>query len=962
VPRIELSTVLESAFRIRPGEARRVGLMFLYLMGVVSTFIVSRTVRDTLFLSRYELSKLPLMYVAVAVGVAVASYGYSRIADRHRRDLLITMSLISFAATFAAFWLALHLQRGGTWLYPALYVVVEIIGAISIIQFWTFANDIYSAREAKRLFGVIGAGGVISNIICGFAIGSIAPRIGSENLLLVCTTLLALCIIAVRAIAAISRSDLEQAVRKPKRSRIGLAADSGAVLGSRHLKIIAGIVTLTFLTVTIVDYQFKVIAKDTYREAELAAYFGYFYGFTGIVSSLFQFFLTSRILERSGIAVSLAILPIGLFTGASAMLAVPMVSALAAVTLAKSAENIFRYTVNDATTQLLYVPVPSHYRGRAKAFIDGILKPVSIGVAGLAIMGLGRMLPKERFALDLAHVDIVLLSIWILLVVGIRREYVKSLIKTLQSRGLDLSGPWSLRTDDATVRILKRTLESRNEDTVLHALELVPAVEADFNQELLKLLEYPSPKVRIAAVKRIGASNRQEALDSIQKMSSDPDEGVRAAAIGAYCAIGRESAIPTITPFLEDASIPVRGAAIGALIKHGGLDGVLTAAESLKALLKNDDPLVRLEAARVLREIEVKSFFQPVLDLLQDADPRVRVSAVEAAGAMQSNELVLPLVEQLGRPETGQAAVRALAAFGPSIERTMLRVLEDPQESIQVRRRVPRVVGQIGGQEAIARLLEQLASTEDIDLRIAIARAASKIRERSPRVRFDERQLDNAIRREIRDAYQALATIEDLGLGDKELLPEALRRRHRVKLGLAFRLFEIRHPARTMQLVYANIDAESKAVRANAIEVADNVLSKEESRLLLPLLEDSTGPERVRRGAELFPILRKTQGEWFRALLDDPHPWIVTCTLHLVAERRLTELEDRVTQHLKSPDAVVRELACLTLARLIESKRTDGDPAIREEMHRLASEIASDRVPEVRRASGSLLAALEPTA
>ena len=52
------------------------------------------------------------------------------------------------------------------------------------------------------------------------------------------------------------------------------------------------------------------------------------------------------------------------------------------------------------------------------------------------------------------------------------------------------------------------------------------------------------------------------------------------------------------------------------------------------------------------------------------------------------------------------------------------------------------------------------------------------------------------------------------------LLPEALLVRHKSRLGLAFRLLEIRYPSRTIQLVYSrNLGAESKAVRANALEL-----------------------------------------------------------------------------------------------------------------------------------------------
>src|SRR5262249_14178975 len=163
------------------------------------------------------------------------------------------------------------------------------------------------------------------------------------------------------------------------------------------------------------------------------------------------------------------------------------------------------------------------------AFIDGILKPVSIGVAGLSIMGLGRVLDKQHFALDLAYFDAVLLVGWIVLVISIRREYVKSLIDTLYARRLDLSGPGHLVADDATVQVLKSTILSRKDEHVLSALELVPSLNADFEPELLSLLDHPAPRVRIAAVKLLGNTRMVEDLASIEKMLSDEDESVRAA-------------------------------------------------------------------------------------------------------------------------------------------------------------------------------------------------------------------------------------------------------------------------------------------------------------------------------------------------------------------------------------------------------------------------------------------------
>lgn len=951
----KLDALLDSAFRIRPGEAERVGLMFLYLMCVVSMFVVGRTVRDTLFLSRFDLSYLPYMYVAVAGFVALASYGYSRVVNRYRRDRLVFATSIIFTGAVAGFWILLRLRLAGSWLYPTLYVLIEIIGTLSIIQFWTFANDIYSSREAKRLFGVIGAGGVISNILCGFVIGGVAPLVGSENLLLGCAALLSACGMIALRLGKVARVELEQAGRKPSK-KIGLTKDTGTVLHSRHLQYIALIVIITFFTVTIVDYQFKLIAKHSYDEAGLAAYFGYFYGFCGIISSFVQFFLVSRVLERGGVVISLAILPISLILGTGSLLFVPMISALAAVTVAKGAENIFRYTVNDATTQLLYVPVPSHQRGRAKAFIDGILKPFAQAAAGLLLIVFRSQL-SDAGVVNLAWLDLGLLGIWIAAVVAIRREYVKSLISTLHARRLDLNGPWTPITDDATVKMLKRSLFSTGEDRVLHALEIVPAVDADFGTELVALIEHPSKRVRIAALRLIGNTGRYDHVHSVHKLLADPDEEVRAAAISAFCAIGRERAIRAATPFLTDRSVTVRGASVGALIKHGGLDGILTAAEALKALLKSPDPAWRLQGARVLAEIKVRNFFQPVLELLQDDNIRVRVAAVEAAGAMQSPELIPSLIYKLAHPDTGQAAVRALAGYGPAIERTLFRVLENKEENIVIRRRIPRILGQIGEQAAVDHLLNNL-DARDPELRVAIAKAAAKIRERVPRVRVADEILDREIRLEIREAYQSLAIIEDLGLERTELLPEALFVRHRTRLALAFRLLAVRYPAKTIQLVYSNLDSESKAMRANALEVVDNVLSKEESRLLLPLLEDISAADKARAGAELFTVERHTSDEWLAILLDDPHPWIVSCTLHLIRERKLLPLEERVVKHVRSRDPIVRETACFALARLLEEpERVNGDAAKHAELAVLVKEVAADKVPEVQRASTTLVAA-----
>lgn len=948
---------LESAFNIRPSEGPTVALMFFYVMGVVATFIIGRTVRDTLFLNRVSVDALPLMYVSIAAAVAFASWLYSHIADKYRRDRLIKTSLLVFVAISAVFWVLIRL-RVGAWVYPGLYVAVEVVGAISIMQFWTFANDIFSGRQAKRLFAIIGAGGVLANIIVGFVIGGVASFIASEDLLLVSATIFMGCWILVRRVAGRAQADLEIAVRRPKRAKLQIGTEGERVLHSKHLQIIAGIVVLTFLTTTIVDYQFKVFVKTHYpEEAQLTAYFGYFYAFTGIISSAMQFFITGRVIERFGIVVALAILPVALATGVLGILLVPIVSTVVAVTVAKGAENIFRYTVNDATMQLLYVPVPSHRRGRAKAFIDGILKQGSIAASGLLLFGLGRMATAEELAFQLAYVDIAFLVIWLGLIMGIRREYVRSLLETLRARRLDLGDRWSPIVDEGTHRLLQGRLQSEDEQEVLTTLEILTSVDADFHGDLLHLLDHPSEAIRIRALTLIGDSGRLDGAQQIHDLCRDPSPSVRSAAITAFCAVGRERAVHAVRTFLSDSDGRVRAAAVAAMIQHGGLDGILTAAETLKAFLESPEPQDRLHGAQVLRDIKVKNFFQPVLTLLQDSDPEVRLAAVEAAGEMLSPELVVALIYKLADPATAMAAVRALIAHGASIERTLFKVLRNAQEDIRIRRRIPRVLERVGGQEAFEVLIATL-DTKDIELRTNVARAAARIRERIPHLKIDEQALNRVIRAQMKTAYQVLNVLLDLGLPADHLLAEALTARHRRHLALAFRLFEIRYPARTIQLVHANLDSENRAIRANALEVVDNVLHKDEARWLLPLLEDIGLEQKVDKGRECFSTERRTAAQWLDRLVVDSDPWMITCTLHHVAEHRMGRFIPRLRQHLSATDPLVRETAVVSLRRLLEAdvQLASWTEALLEQ----AQSLTQDSVPEVQRAAIQLVASLRP--
>lgn len=914
------------ALKIRPGEAEKVILMALYLFLAVFAFITGRITRDSLFLSAFDKSLLAWMYVTIAVAVPVPAYIYARFADRFRRDRIILTTLLIFVGLIIAghFLIATEFKP----VYIVLYNFVEILGAFLMIQFWTFAGDLFPSRDAKRLFPVIGGGGVIAGMVSGVAVGSLAKAVGTENLLLLQALLLGGCFFIVRRIGRMHRLQLQEAIAsrttRTEKKKFGVKGEIQDVFKSKHLRIIAGMTVATFLTVPLVDYAFKVLAKAHYTSDgivhtdELTAFMGVFYTLTGVIAAVTQFGFASRLLERFGVVASLLILPVSLLMGSVGMMLVAGNLAFAFAVATKGAENSFRYSIYDATMQVIYTPVPGNVRGRAKTFIDGILKPWAGGIAGgVIVLFTGPLnLPLKQ----LSYVAGGLTCVWIALVLAIRREYVTQLLTTLRKRRLDFSEKELSISDDATVDILRAALNSDDVAEVRNAVELATRVTShDLSEAVAPLLERDEPDIKVLALDMLGARGSMRFSEQVQQCFDDDDERVNAAAIRSFCALVGEPALRVVARYLESPAPAVRGAAVASLIKHGGLEGILFSAEHLKLMQASDDPQTRLASATVFREIGVRNFYQPVLTLMRDESARVQTAAIHAAGAMKSAELVPALVYKLSRRETARAASAALVEFGEEVVPTLGKVLAHDPEDVSIRRQIPRILERIGTQSCLEMLMQCL-DVEDPDARRETARAAARLRDRL-NVAIDEKRVELLFHEEVKQYYQLLAALDDLtkiaGAEGPDLLRDAIEERLSRTLDRIFRLLGILYPLKTIDLIYMNLRSATATARSNAVEVLDNLIEREQKRLLLPIVEDLPRDKVLARGAEAFELKRQEPILWVGEFLDAREPWLVVVALYVIAELGLTDFTDKVVEYLGHPDPVARETALRTLTVLL---------------------------------------------
>jgi AAA family ATP:ADP antiporter len=938
--RSRVDTLLRSVFNIQRDEVAKAVWMFVYLFGAVGAFVVGRISRASLFLNQWDRGGevLAHMYYVSPLAVAGVAYVYSRVADSLRRDRLV---MTTTGALFLGLLLVIQFGRAlpAVIYYPGLYIYVEVMGMLLTLQFWTFANDVINAQQGKRMFGVIATGGVIASLICGQVVSKLSKRMPDvTNLLYVSAVGLLLCMTAVWVVGRRERMALDASMRRPRPGTgpgIQVGVLSERILSSAYLKFLAVMVCVTFLATEVADYQWHMMARRAFPDpAGLAGYMGNFYTVTSGLSLIFQIVATRSILKHFGIFTALLVLPFGLTAGTFVNLVAP---GLMAVTLAKGSDTAFRYTINDSTVALLYLPIPGHQRGRVKAFIDGIVKFLARAVSGLALaFGFTRLVDDPS---QLSWVVVGFLGLWFAVLIGIKPKYRETLLARLEGRNLDLADAPLRVEDESTARAVSRALHGDDEGRTLHMLEILPQLELKFEKEVAALLDHPATQVQLAAVREIGRIGGLRHAAAIKRLFEDDDVVVRAAAIDGYCAIGREKAIRDVAPFLDDPSPAIKAATIGGLVRYGGLDGVLCAAEELKKMVAHQDAEMRLYAARVLGAIGVRNFYQPLFQLLSDPDTGVRVAAIEAAGKMRSPELVPALILKLRHRAVARGAADALAAYGPGTEALLGKVLRFRTEDLEVRMAMPGILARIETQAAADVLQGVIERTEpNPRLRLRVYRALARLKHRNGALHLDRRRIEAAAFGELRYWFEDLQRQHDLGVAARsELLRDALQDRRDTIVASTFQLLAVLYPNGKMDTVHSNLSSANPALRSNAMEVIDNMVDKGLRDPILAMVEERPIADKLHAGQMLGVGAPHTATERFVELMTHEDPWVVTAALHAIvgvcedgaSPASEPHLMNLARDALSSRHAVVRQTALWALARIVPEDAVLGAAAAR---------------------------------
>jgi ATP/ADP translocase len=411
---------------IRQGEGIRTVLMFATILLLIAAYTVTKTVRDAVFLSKFGLRELSYMMIGIAIVAGFVVSGYKRATSGVGRNVvsIITNGCIAVTLVFMALGLSAHLS----WLSWALYFWSGLFGLVLVAEFWLLANDLFNAREAKRLFPIIGSGAILGGFLGGALSGWLAKPLGSANLLY---------IVAAMLVAAAALSHVAWKRRRPEVKREQAEtptprfAEGLAILRRNgYVRLIALMLVCMTVCMTIVQWQYKGIAKIHFngRQDDMTAFFGTLAAVLNLASFALQLVGTPRLLKRFGVGVGLHVLPAGFGLGALALLATTLVPLpmLGAAAVAVLFSDGFRFSVDKASTELLYLPIPRSVKDQAKPFIDTFVDRASGALAGFLWLALDWLFHVDRAdrIVYAAVATLVTLGIWLVIIARARKSYV----------------------------------------------------------------------------------------------------------------------------------------------------------------------------------------------------------------------------------------------------------------------------------------------------------------------------------------------------------------------------------------------------------------------------------------------------------------------------------------------------------------------------------------------------------
>ncbi|MEM5564949.1 Npt1/Npt2 family nucleotide transporter [Psychroserpens sp. AS72] len=870
-----LKLYILKVFDLKAEELKKTILLQINIFLIITTLLIVKPTINSLFLSELTSGALPLGYVFTAIIAIIGSYFYDKALEKYALNIIIDRTIIGSVISLILFAIGLNFSLIQGYALYVPYVWVAIFGLLTASQFWILANLVYNVREAKRVFGFIGAGAIAGGIFGGYLTSLLTTFLNTEDLLFVAAVLLSICIPITRFIwktEVIELNPFQRSIRTSPKSESPLKL----IKQSKLLSLIAIVIGISVLIAKLVDYQYSDYASRLIEDPdELTSFFGFWFSTLSVLSLIIQLFLTKRIVGTFGVGKSLLWLPSGILIGSILLLLVPQ---LWVIVFIKIVDGSLKQSVNKAATELLSIPIPIDIKKKTKTFTDVVIDSIATGLAGFILIFFINGLEISSTYISLIIIASIL--VWLYFIYHLRKEYIvafKGLFENVNEKKQKVN-----KAEIKVTSIVNTVLDifkTGNENQIIHMLQKTLDVKDErFFFGIKPLLHHESVKVKALAIENLYYLNSENLNSEMELLIHDSDQQVTTSAFRYLVKNSNKNTVDLFNKYINSEDNTIANAALIGLaqelrnnqqlqLKFNLEDKIKVALQQYDELNNTEEKAHKLHAIlETIGSAKINKFYNVLYNNLKSEDVDTRNVAITSASKTLEPEFISLIISHLSVKDTRKTAINALYFYGEPIIDMLYKKIKSEDIEIEDALFTISIIEKFASQKAVNSLIK-LTEDQEHTIKIEAIEALRRLKWKYPNLLIKDQFVIDKILDECHLYQDTLSIIHsqiviqykkktqsleaqeenEARNGLIQLLEQRLDR----QLQRIFRFLGIKYLPNDVDPILDTILHGKEEQRIHAIEFLDNILDNQLKKELIPVAEsilvDAITEEKIKK-------------------------------------------------------------------------------------------------------------------
>ena len=881
------------ALKVQPQEEKQVILLLgngFFLGSFLATYQVGA---ETLFLNRLPHFLEEAFLAAGLLGIITTAL-FSAAQSRINFSRLIILNSAIIVLFIAGLYLSYNYFEGEQQdiVVFLMFAMIGPITAVILLGFWGVFARLFDLRQSKRIIGWIDSGQLLAALLTFFAIPVAQQIIGAtDNLFLFSAA--SLIISSLFMVAIVTNFELKQGQDEERTKETRRKTRLGNMMKDNYVRILSSFLLFSMVAFIFVQYSFQDAVSMQYPdEEELRNFIAFFEAFILLFMFFLQTFINDRILSEYGIKIALMILPIVLavFTVLSILAGniwgfLPdqgeFIFFFMAIALSRLFSKSLRDALENPTFKLYFMPLDNKIRFDIQTKVEGIVNEMSRFIGGLIIL----LLSFVPF-FQIIHFSYLLVAIIVAYLYFVGKMYAEYRNK-IRIKLEDTGEKEQIQTPEKLlISNLESTIGVEDSHRVIFSFKLLEKIDPQLvTKNVNRIMDHKSNEVRDYAQIRIneikGLSVSERYIVSYDPKSKEHENRI---------VLDKNE----LQEMFELGDITTRR--ILKLSRSGNADDRLYAAE---LIINSSNP----ENISIL------------IELLNDTNFNVRITALKAAQQRYNHEVLLAVIRNLAVPRYSNQAMDTLVVVGGKGLNTLDAAFYISGQSTIVMIKIVQIMGKIGGNKAKSMLWNKVDYPDKIVAsQVLIALGQSGFKAGISQIT----NIKYAIESDIEDISWNMAAIGEVSnIHYGREIVQALREENEHDIEHIYMLLGMLYDPTSIQLVKENIESGTNEGVSFAIELLDVFLSDDLKQRIIPIIDDLSESEKFKKLEIFYPRFKMSNLEVLRHLMNrefnQTNHWTKSCVIYQIGLMKHEEYQMDLIANLFNPDPLIREISAWSL-------------------------------------------------